>query len=101
MQSESVNGIPWEVNKPRILFNVWTQTGKAADRERERERERDESSLIIGALDSEVDTWTMEFHILNTNSTKHKPQFHDQVCGSEFTDRPSHVICKLHMLMRP
>jgi hypothetical protein len=35
LQSENINGIPWEVNKPRILFNVWTQTGKAADRERE------------------------------------------------------------------
>lgn len=69
MQSESVNGIPWEVNKLRMLFNVWTQTGKAADRE----RERDERILIIGALDSEVDTWTMRFRILNTNSTKHNP----------------------------
>ena len=71
------------------------------DGQRARERDRDERSLIIGALDSEVDTWTMEFHVLNTNSTKHKPQFYDQVCGAEFTARPSQLIRKIHILMRP
>lgn len=33
------------------------------------ERETDERSLIIGALDSEFDTWTTQFHILNTKPT--------------------------------
>ena len=55
------------------MFNVWTQTDRES--EREREREGNERSLIIGALDSEVDTWTMEFHILNRNSTKTNPTF--------------------------
>jgi len=74
---------------------------RRTETERERERERDERSLIIGALDSEVDTWTMEFHILNTNSTKHKLLFNDKVCGAEFTARPSPLLCKLHIFMRP
>jgi len=32
----TMGGIPWEVNTLRFLFNVWTQTGKAAEKEREK-----------------------------------------------------------------